>query len=156
MNLLLISHRQQSQQADCLAACTAMLLEYLHVPVQYENLLRLLNVRSFGASLFNLRNLQKLGLSVVIEEGHFSDLQFYLNMGLPVIVAVSTAELTSYWMDSTDHVVIVIGIDTDSVYIHDPVLSSAPQIVALQEFESAWLDQDYWYAVIGLDAIETR
>ena len=75
MNLLLISHRQQSQQADCLAACTAMLLEYLHVPVQYENLLRLLNVRSFGASLSNLRNLQKLGLSVVIEEGQFSALR---------------------------------------------------------------------------------
>jgi hypothetical protein len=97
MNLLPISHRQQSQQADCLAACTAMILEHLHVPVQYENLLRLLNVRSFGASLFNLRNLQKLGLFVVIKEGHFSDLQSYLDMGLPVVVSVSTAELRSYW-----------------------------------------------------------
>jgi hypothetical protein len=52
--------------------------------------------------------------------------------------------------------VIVIGIDTNFVYVHDPVLPSAPQIVAIQEFESAWLEQDYWYAVIGLDEIETR
>lgn len=144
MNLLPISHRQQSQQADCLAACTAMILEYLHVPVQYENLLRLLNVRSFGASLFNLRNLQKLGLFVVIKEGHFSDLQSYLDMGLPVVVSVSTAELRSYWRNSADHAVIVVCIDTNFVYVHDPVLPSAPQIVAIQEFESAWLEQDYW------------
>ena len=44
MNLLPISHRQQIQQADCLAACAAMLLDYLHVPIQYKYLLRLLQV----------------------------------------------------------------------------------------------------------------
>ena len=58
MNLLPISHRQQIQQADCLAACAAMLLDYLQVPMQYEYLLRFLKVRSFGTSLFNLSNLK--------------------------------------------------------------------------------------------------
>lgn len=156
MNLLPISHRQQIQQADCLAACAAMLLDYLQVPMQYEHLLRLLKVRSFGTSLFNLRNLQTLGLFILIEEGDLARLQTHLAIGLPPIVAVSTARLSSYWTEDTDHAVVVIGIDNEFVYLHDPDLSSAPTVVTIEEFESAWLDQDYWYAVIGLDEIETR
>ena len=156
MPLLSVSHRQQIQQADCLAACAAMILAYLHVPVQYEYLLRLLKVRAFGTSLFNLRNLQTLGLFVLIEEGNLADLQTHLEMGLPPIVAVSTARLSSYWTEDTDHAVIVVGIDNDFVYLHDPDLATAPQVVDIKEFESAWLDQDYWYAIIGLAQIETR
>jgi ABC-type bacteriocin/lantibiotic exporter with double-glycine peptidase domain len=156
MNLLPISHRQQILQADCLAACAAMILDYLHVPIQYEHLLRLLKVRSFGTSLFNLRNLQTLGLFVLIEEGNIAVLQAHLEMGLPPIVAVSTVRLASYWTEDTDHAVIVVGIDANFVYLHDPEFTSAPQVVDIKEFESAWLDQDYWYAVIGLDEIEMR
>lgn len=155
MNLLPISHRQQIQQADCLAACAAMILDYLHIPIQYKYLLNLLKVRSFGTSLFNLHNLQTLGLFVLIEEGDMAVLQAHLNTGLPPIVAVSTAQL-SYWTEDTDHAIVVVGIDEDFVYLHDPDRPTAPQKVSIKEFESAWLDQDYWYAVVGLDEIDKR
>jgi hypothetical protein len=122
--------------------------------MQYDYLLRLLNIRSFGTSLFNLRNLQTLGLFVLIQEGDLTSLQFYLDIGLPLIVAVRAARLASYWTEDTDHAIVVVGIDSNFVYVHDPDLPSALQVIPLREFESAWLDQDYWYAVIGLDEIE--
>ena len=41
MTLLTVSHRQQTQQADCLAACAAMVLDYLHIPISYNKLTHL-------------------------------------------------------------------------------------------------------------------
>lgn len=156
MNLLPVSHRQQIQQADCLAACAAMVLEYLQVPVEYKDLLRLLNVRAFGASLSNVMNLQTLGLFAAVREGHFSSLQFHLESGLPVVVAVSTGKLTYWNHEDCDHVVVVVGMDDEWIYAHDPAFPTAPSQIAHQEFESAWLEQDYRYAVIGLDEIQEQ
>lgn len=153
MNLLPVLHQRQRQQADCLAACTAMVLNYLKLPVDYQRLLRLLNIKAHGASLHNLYNLKALGLFVLIEEGDISKLQAHLEIGLPPIVAVSTSKLSSYWKEDTDHAVVVVGIDEGFVYLNDPEFVVAPQLVTLEEFESAWLEQDYWYAVIGLDEI---
>jgi len=151
MNLLPVLHRQQSQQADCLAACAAMVLNYLQLPIDYKRLLRMLNVKTYGASLHNLHNLASLGLFVLVEEGDIAKLQAHLEIGLPPIIPVSTAKLLSYWKEDTDHAVVVVGIDDEWVYLNDPEFTSAPQVITLQEFESAWLEQDYWYAVIGLD-----
>ena len=50
---------------------------------------------------------------------------------MPPIVAVSTARLSSHWTEDTDHAVVVIGIDNEFVYLHDPDLSSAPTVVIL-------------------------
>ena len=48
--LLPVLHQQQRQQADCLAACAAMILAYLDVDIEYDQLLRLLKVKPFGAA----------------------------------------------------------------------------------------------------------
>ena len=66
MPWLPISHRQQRQQADCLAACTAMLLDYWQRPVPYDSLLRVLQIGSAGAPFRNLQYLESLGVSVLI------------------------------------------------------------------------------------------
>ena len=81
-------------------------------------------------------------------------LERWLVQGLPSIVAVSTSELTSYWISDTDHAVVVIGIDEEIVYLHDPDQIDGLQQVTRTEFESAWLEQDYWCAVIGLVKLE--
>lgn len=154
MSLLPVSHRQQIQQADCLAACAAMVLTYLQIPVDYRNLLKLLNIRDFGTSFQNLHNLERLGLHVLVTEGDMVGLERWLVQGLPSIVAVSTSELTSYWISDTDHAVVVIGIDEEIVYLHDPDQIDGLQQVTRTEFESAWLEQDYWCAVIGLVKLE--
>ncbi len=46
--------------------------------------------------------------------------------------------------------------DAESVYIHDPDQKSGAQQVGRVEFESAWLEQNYWCAVIGLDEFEEK
>jgi hypothetical protein len=38
MNLLPISHRQQIQQADCLAACAAMVLDYRYAVIGLDEI----------------------------------------------------------------------------------------------------------------------
>jgi ABC-type bacteriocin/lantibiotic exporter with double-glycine peptidase domain len=147
MTLLPVSHHRQKQQADCLAACAAMVLGYLHVPVAYNRLTHLLRVSEIGTPFRNLSYLRPLGLSVLIAEGDLEALREHLDSGLPVIVDVDTAQLP-YWDEATDHAVVVIGVDDQQVYLHDPSTSGAPHIVSLTEFELAWLEKDYLYAVI--------
>jgi ABC-type bacteriocin/lantibiotic exporter with double-glycine peptidase domain len=43
-NLLNVPLHKMSQTADCLAACAAMVLDYIGHPVNYTDLLRLLEV----------------------------------------------------------------------------------------------------------------
>ena len=72
--LLPVSHRRQEQQADCLAACAAMILAYLQIPVNYSRLRRLLNVRYFGAFFSDIANLGVLGVAVTVGEGDMASI----------------------------------------------------------------------------------
>ena len=148
MPLLAVSHRKQEQQADCLAACAAMALDYLQVRVDYQRLVRLLRIRAYGAAFSNLRHLESIGLRIEIGRGDLEMLRSAIEMGLPVIVALDTAYL-AYWAEKTDHAVVVAGVDADIVIVHDPDLPDGPQLVPAVQFESAWLEHDYRYAVIS-------
>jgi uncharacterized protein YvpB len=44
--------------------------------------------------------------------------------------------------------VLVVGFDEHAVYINDPAFEQAPQRVPRADFELAWLEFDYRYAVI--------
>ena len=48
MLLLNIPHRRQQRESDCLVACAAMVLDYLHVPIRYDRLYKLLRAQPFG------------------------------------------------------------------------------------------------------------
>ena len=61
MLLLGIKHRQQ-QQADCLLVCTAMVLDYLGVPVEEARIRRRLRTTEDGTPFPNIERLQALGL----------------------------------------------------------------------------------------------
>ncbi len=150
MSLLPVLHRQQTQQADCLAACVAMVLIYLQIRVNYGRLLRLLRVDQLGTPFRNLHYLKSMGLTVTVKKGDIEILRFYSERGLPPLVHVDTGELRSYWNEQTEHAVVVVGIANDKIYLNDPAFATAPQIVPLAEFELAWLERDYLYAVIGL------
>ena len=67
--LLPIPHQRQRQEADCLAACAAMVLEHLKVQVKYQQLLKLLKVKPYGTAGQNLKHLSSLGVQVVYREG---------------------------------------------------------------------------------------
>lgn len=147
MPLLVVSHRQQAQQADCLAACAAMVLDYLQIRVDYRRLTRLLRIQPHGAAFANLRYLITLGLHVDMGRGDLAILRATIEAGSPVIAALDTAYL-AYWAEKTDHAVVVAGMDATSVVLHDPDLPSGPRWVPIAQFESAWLEHDYLFAVV--------
>ncbi|MCL4863629.1 MAG: C39 family peptidase [Caldilineaceae bacterium] len=149
--LLPVLHRPQSQQADCLAAFAAMILDYLQVPFNDARLRKLLRIRHYGAFFSDIENLTVLGVAVSVDEGDIDTLQRELDVGLPVIAAVNTGFLQAYWNEALGHAVVVVGIEDEIVYINDPALATAPQAIDLNEFFAAWGEKDFLYAVISLE-----
>ncbi|NKQ36300.1 MAG: hypothetical protein HF973_11875 [Chloroflexi bacterium] len=147
--ILPIPHILQKSQADCLAACAAMILAYLNKPVSYEQLLALLNIQWFGAPFNNILNLEKAGVRVLYRQGALDDLRKHLADGEPVITAIFTGELP-YSDEATNHAVVVVGIDGHYVYINDPAITEAPIPVPKGDFDLAWLERNEWYAVIKI------
>lgn len=149
--LLPIPHQRQRQEADCLAACAAMVLEHLNVQVKYQQLLKLLKVKSYGTAGQNLKYLSSLGLQIVYREGSLEEIKSYLQNGVPCIILVRTADL-SYWDYGTDHALVVVGFDEQAIYVNDPAFDEHPLSVPVIEFELAWMAFDYRYGVISHQA----
>lgn len=93
MTLLAVSHQPQHQDSDCLAACSAMVLDYLHIPYTYPQLLRLLQIQPFGTWFRNIQFLQSLGLTVSIGYGDVETLERHLDVGLPIIRSAKKEQL---------------------------------------------------------------
>ena len=144
-----VSHLKQKGDGDCLAACTAMVLEFIGHGTDYSRLLQLLRIRNFGAPAGNIRSIAQLGLSVTYSVTDIDGLLQMLDSGMPVIVFLRTGDLP-YWPHQTDHAVVVVGYDTETQLIHlnDPYFDQAPITVPREFFELAWLERDYYYATI--------
>lgn len=74
-----------------------------------------------------------------------------LQNGVPAIIFLRTGDLP-YWQHQTDHAVIVVGYDDEAqlIYLNDPYFDEAPIAVSVSDFELAWLERDYHYAVITI------
>jgi ABC-type bacteriocin/lantibiotic exporter with double-glycine peptidase domain len=148
LHLLPIAHRQQQADGDCLAACAAMVLAYWQRDISYSALLRLLRIQPYGAPAGNIRLLSALGVRVTYSTTNLGGLKALLDRGLPLVVFVRTGELP-YWSYQTDHAVVVVGYDEGHVYVNDPDKSDAPIAVPAGDFELAWLERDYAYALVA-------
>lgn len=143
-----IEHVQQHNDGECLAACAAMVLNFIGIPVAYKRLIRMLEIKGdFGTPSFKIRNLARLGVRVAYEQGNLDILRTHLQAGQPCITFVKTGELP-YWTRNLDHAVVVAGIDDEFVYLNDPDLPTAPTSVSLGDFDLAWLEHDEMYAVL--------
>ncbi len=145
--LLSVPHRLQQGDGDCLAACAAMVLTHLGRGIDYTRLLRLLKVKSYGAPAGNIRLLESLDLAVTYSKTDMAGLQAMLQQGYPVIVFVRTGDLP-YWTYSTDHALLVVGCDENQLFVNDPNHAESPMAVPRGDFELAWLERDYYYAII--------
>jgi ABC-type bacteriocin/lantibiotic exporter with double-glycine peptidase domain len=146
--ILPVPHRQQQAYGECLAACADMILHYLGFSISYKRLLKLLRVKPLaGTRSSNIRELKKLGFSVIYEQGTFDKLYHHLSNDRPCIAFVKTGELP-YWDDDTDHAVVVVGLDDNNVFINDPEFPDAPMQVSRGHFDLAWVERDDFYAVI--------
>jgi len=142
-----VPQREQTQPADCLAACVAMVLDYLEQPISYSQLLRLLGIGPAGAPRRNVLRLARHGLQVTYREATLPILVDYLQTGRPVIVFMDTGEL-AYWSRTTNHAVVVVGIAGETILVNDPAFPAASQRVPRDEFELAWLNCDNACAII--------
>lgn len=124
-----------------------MVLAHLGHTIDYPQLLRLLKIKPYGAPAGNIRLLENLGVTVVYSKTDLAGLEAMLQAGHPVIVFVRTGEL-SYWTYNTDHALLVVGCDEGLLYVNDPNRSEAPIAVPRGDFELAWLERDYYYALI--------
>ena len=147
--LLSVPHQRQRGDGDCLAACAAMVLIYLGQAVEYPLILRLLNIKPYGAPAGNIRLLATPDLHVIYSKTGLAGLEAMLQQGHPVIVFVRTGELP-YWTYSTDHALLVVGHDEGHFYVNDPHRTEVPIAVPRGDFELAWLERDYHYALITL------
>jgi ABC-type bacteriocin/lantibiotic exporter with double-glycine peptidase domain len=146
--ILPVPHVPQREQGECLAACAAMLLRYIGLSTNYDQLLKLLRVKTnVGAPASNIRHLKALGVTVIYKQGNWAELQDQLMNNRPCMVPVQTGEL-SYWTDQTDHAVVVVGLDEAFIYLNDPAFPNAPIQVSRGEFDLAWLERDEAYAVV--------
>ena len=148
MPLLSVTHQQQRQRSDCLAACAAMVLDYHGVKVNYSRLLRVLRMRDIGTSFYNLRALETLGVTVLVEDGSMDQLEVCLTSGQPLIASVDTQDLLYWNGQAVLHAVVVVGSDADTISINDPAFGVAHQEIDRVNFESAWLRREYVSAVI--------
>lgn len=146
--ILPVPHLPQRQPTDCLAACAAMILLYLGLTPNYEQLLKLLRIRpEMGTPAYNVRELEKLGVRVSYKQGTLVELAEHLAHNRPCLTPVQTGELP-HWAAQTKHAVVVRGLDDDDVYVNDPAFTTAPIVVPRGDFDLAWLAQDEYYAVI--------
>ncbi|MEZ4865054.1 MAG: cysteine peptidase family C39 domain-containing protein [Caldilineaceae bacterium] len=162
--LLPVSNFRQQQQADCLAACAAMVLIYLHIPFDYERIIKTLLTGKIGTPFHNLDRLASRGVFVRRSEGNLAIVRKYLEIGLPLITAVYTRDLPHWQTRSdindderqTDHAVVIVGLADDDavIYINDPDFDQAPQLIPEKAFMLAWSEHDYYYAAIGLASLD--
>lgn len=149
-HLLSVPHRRMEETADCLAACVAMVLDYLDRPVEYGKLLKLLDVGPFGTPARRVRRLIQWGVAAEYGEGEPGKLEALIDAGQPVIVLVRTSELP-YWQGlDTYHSVVVVGYDANHIYVNDSHFDDAPIRVTKGDFWLAWLEMSNRHAVISL------
>jgi ABC-type bacteriocin/lantibiotic exporter with double-glycine peptidase domain len=148
--LLPVAHVQQDKHGECLAACAAMILNYIGVPTGYRRLLKLLDiVPELGTPSFKLRNLERLNVTVDYGQGTLNLLYQQLLKGQPSIAFVQTGELP-HWSYNTDHAVVVVGMDDEYIHLNDPEFDLAPLLTPIGDFDLAWLARDELYAVLTL------
>ena len=147
---LKVPHHAQTGPSDCLAACAAMVLAYHGKVMPYAKLLDLLKIGPIGAPRRNVLNLSRLReFAVTYREATLPIAAQYLQAGVPVIVFVDTGEL-GYWSSTTNHALVLIGIEGDDVVANDPAFKDAPVRMPVGEFDLAWLNADNACAIISL------
>lgn len=147
---LSVPHKQQAQNGDCLAICVEMVLTYLGASFDSAQIAKTLRIQPNAGTPFpTIRELEKLSVLVGYRRnGSLETLYTLLRHGWPVIAAVDTGPLP-YWDISTGHAVVVVGMESEHIFLNDPGMPDGPTRVLLGDFDLAWLEQDELYAVLA-------
>jgi ABC-type bacteriocin/lantibiotic exporter with double-glycine peptidase domain len=143
-----VSHFQQTRDGTCLEACACIVLAYLGSPVTEETVLNLFDGDESGTPSSRIRRLERWGYHVIYRTATLADLQYWLAAGLLPILLVQTRFL-DYWRGRTRHAVVVVGLNDQTIALHDPAFADAPQVCSLDGFLAAWVEMDEVAAVIS-------
>ena len=146
--ILTVPFVPQRRNGECLVACAMMALGYLGRESDYLRIARQLDLTSIGTPFPNLRRLASKDLDVLCRRGTLPVLHEHLNHGQPCIVSVQTGQLPYWRGEDFAHAAVVVGMEVDYVYLHDPAVAVYPLRVGLGDFDLAWLERDEEYAVL--------
>ncbi len=148
-NLLQVPHFKQNHLGSCLPAAVRMILEYLGHTFRESEIAERLGTKSFGTPAPNLSRLEKLGFSIFYGSGTLANIRSHIQNGVPCLTFVQTGDFP-YWDENTAHVVVVVGIDEEQIYVNDPAFENAPQTIPIDYFLLAWSEFDHRFGVIQL------
>jgi len=144
-----VPYYPQADDGYCLAACVQMVLAYLGFSRTQDRLARKLDTRPpLGAPASNVTHLRSNVLDVTFTSGDLDDLQSHLARGNPPIVFVQASEFPHWRGHVSQHAVVVVGIDEQSVHILDPAANATPISIPTGDFLLAWSELGYIYALI--------
>ena len=127
-----------------------MALAYLGVARSQQDLARRLGViQDIGAPASQILRLRTPPIEVVFRtEAKLDDIRQWLQRRAPVIAFVQTSFL-SYWNGQiAQHAVVVVGIDEQLVYLHDPGKQDSVMTALIDEFWLAWDEMGLTFAVL--------
>lgn len=150
-NLIHLSHMEQKHDADCLAMCVDMVLLHIGQRKPRRRLHRLLKTDVKDGTPFpNVRNVRRLGFTMrYYDRATFEIISAELAQQNPCIVPVRADEFSHWPSDErTQHAVVIVALDDEHVWIHDPDQPIAPILVPIGDFDLAWLGMSERLAVI--------
>jgi ABC-type bacteriocin/lantibiotic exporter with double-glycine peptidase domain len=144
--VLKLSTKGQWYDFDCGVAVAWCILKYRKIKVTYEAILKASKVCPVDGlkpqKIINL--LWKFGLNAKIESlKNIAFLKKQINVGNPVIVLVQAKkEYKKSWSNTWEHghYVIVIGYDTNRLFVYDPSMGGSVKIFTHKQFYSRWHD----------------
>lgn len=146
--LLPVPYLQQPHDGYCLPACVSMILNYWKIPLTQERVANLLGTTDVGTPISRVQRLTKHKLQVrYAAHGEWEDIQTAIAARLPVIVAVHAAWLP-YSRIQSQHALVVIGCDEQTVFVLDPAANNEPIELSQNAFLTAWIEMECAYAII--------
>jgi len=147
-NILSVPYFRQLGDGYCLPACVQMVLAYWGVNRDQLQLGRQLQIiQGAGVPAPRLLWLARGDLDVRYQPGTMADLENALRQGIPPIIPLHTSQLP-HWDQDFAHAVVVVGINEDHVFVHDPAKEQPGIAVSQGDFHLAWDEMDNWFALL--------
>ncbi|MCL4871868.1 MAG: C39 family peptidase [Anaerolineae bacterium] len=143
-----VPHYPQSSPGACLPACLRMVLAGMGQQYNEAQLADILESYEFGTPASRVVRLARLGYQVIYESFSWEQLVTILQQGHFPIPFVRADFLP--WADFTGfHAVVVVKIEGETVFLHDPAQTNGLLPLEIDGFLMAWEEFDTKVAIIA-------
>lgn len=130
-------------------ACCQMALAFFGIAKSQKQIaMQIGHIEGAGTPARNVTRLSVFRVDARhIESGTLNNLREGVEAGAAIIVFVRTGELP-YRDEDTPHALVIVGVETDIIYVNDPAFEDAPIAMAIDDFMLAWDEFENQYAVV--------